>query len=92
MATRILTRTLLSLELGRVLCEGLSQLPANQRELLMLLSDEQLYSYREIGEILAMPVGSIGPTRSRALTKLRESATIHDYFVDADGAQRQQPA
>jgi RNA polymerase sigma factor (sigma-70 family) len=79
---------LLNLELGRVLCDGLSQLPANQRELLMLLSDEQLYSYREIGKILAMPVGSIGPTRSRGLAGIKATAAVHDYLADADGAPR----
>jgi RNA polymerase sigma factor (sigma-70 family) len=81
---------LLNLELGRVLCEGLSQLPANQRELLILLSDEQSYSYREIGEILAMPIGSIGPTRSRGLARIKATPAVHDYL--ADGARQRRSA
>jgi RNA polymerase sigma factor (sigma-70 family) len=79
---------LLNLELGRVLDKSLNQLPANQRELLMLLADEQSYSYREIGEILEIPLGSIGPTRSRGLARIRATSALHDYLADADGAQR----
>jgi RNA polymerase sigma factor (sigma-70 family) len=79
---------LLNLELGHVLDKSLNQLPANQRELLMLLSGEQSYSYREIGEILEIPLGSIGPTRSRGLARIRATSELHDYLADADDAQR----
>ena len=39
-------------------------------DVLTLLDDGAL-SYREIGEILGMPLGSIGPTRRRCLHRLR---------------------
>lgn len=87
-----LDANLLNLELGRVLDKGLSQLPAHQRELLMLLSNGRSRSYREIGEILAMPIGSIGPTRSRGLARLKATSALHDYLADAGGAQRQRSA
>jgi RNA polymerase sigma factor (sigma-70 family) len=87
-----LDANLLNLELAQVLDKGLSQLPAHQRELLMLLSNGRSRSYREIGEILAMPIGSIGPTRSRGLARLKATSALHDYLADAGGAQRQRSA
>lgn len=41
------------------------------RELVALLIADPPLSYEEIGEILGRPVGSIGPTRSRCLERLR---------------------
>lgn len=52
---------------------SLDRLDARCRDLLLLVfgdDDEQL-PYDEIGRRMAMPVGSIGPTRSRCLAKLR---------------------
>jgi DNA-directed RNA polymerase specialized sigma24 family protein len=46
------------------------ELPVRDRVLLTLL-DDGAFSYREIGEILGMPLGSIGPTRRRCLHRLR---------------------
>jgi RNA polymerase sigma factor (sigma-70 family) len=45
--------------------------PARQRTLLRLLHAEDSPSYEAIGSALGMPVGSIGPTRGRALERLR---------------------
>lgn len=91
---RDIDANLLDLELAWVLYTGLNQLPANQRELLLLLSHEQPRSYREIGEMLAMPIGSIGPTRSRGLARLKATPALHDYVADADAgsAQRRRSA
>lgn len=53
---------------------GLERLDERCRELLLLVfrdEDERL-SYDEIGRRLGLPVGSIGPTRSRCLGKLRK--------------------
>jgi RNA polymerase sigma factor (sigma-70 family) len=46
-------------------------LAARDRALLALLYDDAEPSYTEIGRTLAMPVGSIGPTRARMLERLR---------------------
>jgi RNA polymerase sigma factor (sigma-70 family) len=44
-----------------------------QKLLTMLYTDEDhAHGYREIAETLAIPEGSIGPTRSRCLAKLRK--------------------
>jgi RNA polymerase sigma factor (sigma-70 family) len=48
-----------------------ARLPARDQALLRLLTVDEAPSYDEIGAALAMPVGSIGPTRGRALDRLR---------------------
>ena len=76
-------------EQGRVLRAGLARLTPLQRDLLLLLTDDQARSYREIGTLLAMPVGSIGPTRARSLAQLRSPPAIRNYLAAAfDGPQR----
>jgi RNA polymerase sigma factor (sigma-70 family) len=50
---------------------ALATLPERQRTLLRLLHAEAEPSYEAIGATLGMPVGSIGPTRGRALERLR---------------------
>jgi DNA-directed RNA polymerase specialized sigma24 family protein len=42
-----------------------------------MLMAEPAPSYAEISAALAMPVGSIGPTRARALNRLRREARHH---------------
>ena len=37
-------------------------------------------SYREIGERLGMPVGSVGPTQARCLHKLRNCPAIAQFL------------
>ena len=74
---------LLRAERQQVLREGLAALPAQSRELLVLLVTDPPLSYAEIGRRLNMPVGSIGPTRARCLAKLRETAPIV-AFLDAE--------
>ena len=51
---------------------ALSTLPPRQQTLLRLLHSEAEPSYEAIGSALDMPVGSIGPTRGRALERLRK--------------------
>jgi RNA polymerase sigma factor (sigma-70 family) len=72
---------LLRVELARAVRAGLSQLPRKQRDLLLLISDGEPRSYREIGKLLAMPVGSIGPTMARGLTRLRATPTVRAYLA-----------
>jgi RNA polymerase sigma factor (sigma-70 family) len=66
-----LDANLLRAEQARALRDGLAHLPQRQRDLLLLLMDDQPRSYREIGQLLAMPIGSIGPTRARGVARLR---------------------
>ena len=51
--------------------------PRDQRLLRMLIADPQP-SYEEIGKALAMPIGSIGPTRGRALQRLRRRLDLNE--------------
>jgi RNA polymerase sigma factor (sigma-70 family) len=63
-------------ELSQAVLEGLAELPERHRTLLLLLSQDPPLSYKVIAERLGMPVGSIGPTRARALDKLRSSPAL----------------
>lgn len=53
---------------------ALDRLDGRCRELLLMLfrDEDDKVAYDEIGRRLGMPVGSIGPTRSRCLGKLRQ--------------------
>lgn len=59
-------------EQARALRIASEQLPARCRRLLGLLTGNDDLSYKEISELLSMPVGSIGPTRGRCLEHLRQ--------------------
>ena len=64
--------------------QALAGLTERQRTLLGLLVASPPMSYSEIGARLDMPVGSIGPTRTRILARLRESletADLHDLAL-----------
>jgi RNA polymerase sigma factor (sigma-70 family) len=62
---------LLAGETRAALHASLSRLTDRQRELMTLLLEEPHLSYEEVGRRLALPIGSIGPTRARSLTRLR---------------------
>ncbi|NGY63750.1 sigma-70 family RNA polymerase sigma factor [Lentzea sp. NEAU-D13] len=51
---------------------ALSQLPSLHQELLWMLISDPPPSYDEISRTLHIPRGSIGPTRARALQRMRE--------------------
>jgi DNA-directed RNA polymerase specialized sigma24 family protein len=53
--------------------------------MLLLLTGDDAMSYQELSERLGMPIGSIGPTRARALQKLRvilEEMDAEDRLTD----------
>jgi RNA polymerase sigma factor (sigma-70 family) len=58
-------------ERNELLWAAVEQLPARQRRLLVALATEPPPSYEEVGAELSMAIGSIGPTRQRALRRLR---------------------
>lgn len=72
---------LLRRELAETVQQGLAELPAAQQRLLSLLAGERRLSYREVSRILAIPVGSIGPTRARGLARLRATAAVREYVT-----------
>jgi len=71
---------LLAAERRQVLLDGLAQLAPPHRELLLMLAADPPYAYAEISRILGIPIGSIGPTRSRVLGKLRDTDAIRAYL------------
>jgi RNA polymerase sigma factor (sigma-70 family) len=76
-------------ERHEALLAGLAELPGRQRDLLLLLLEDPRPSYVEITERTGIPAGSIGPTRSRALERLRRSARIQAYV---ESAERSEPS
>jgi RNA polymerase sigma factor (sigma-70 family) len=60
----------LAAERQAVLAGAIAALPERPRLLVTALMAEPALDYRQIGERLSMPVGSIGPSRTRALARL----------------------
>lgn len=52
------------------------RLPDRCRRLLAMLISDPPVSYEEISRLLEIPIGSIGPTRSRCLSTLRSSPEV----------------
>jgi RNA polymerase sigma factor (sigma-70 family) len=63
------------------LLRAFAALSDSQRELLLLLMTDPPTAYAEISRRLGIPVGSIGPTRKRALQRLREHPAVRDWMV-----------
>ncbi|WP_416901964.1 RNA polymerase sigma factor [Micromonospora echinospora] len=70
---------LLRAERRQALRDAFAQLSPRCRELLALLSGDPPASYREVGERLGMPVGSVGPTQARCLARLRDCPALAPY-------------
>ncbi|MDQ6614193.1 MAG: sigma-70 family RNA polymerase sigma factor [Actinomycetota bacterium] len=70
---------LLDRELNAALQGAFLSLPHHCRELLRLLTAVPRLSYEEVGELLAMPHGSIGPTRQRCLERLRNAPELRPF-------------
>lgn len=77
---REIDELLLAAERRQVLLDGLAELAPQQRELLMMLTADPPYAYAEISRQLGIPIGSIGPTRSRVLDKLRDTGPVRAYL------------
>jgi RNA polymerase sigma factor (sigma-70 family) len=67
---------LLAAERRQALRDGLAELPAGRRDLLLLLLTDPPLGYEEISNRLGIPIGSIGPTRARALEQLRRTRSL----------------
>ena len=70
------------------LVDALLELPAQRRDLLLLLTEDPPLSYAEISRRSGIPVGSIGPTRARALQQLRRTRAIRRLTSPTDGSTR----
>jgi RNA polymerase sigma factor (sigma-70 family) len=65
------------------LWRAFARLPERDQALLRLLVADPQPSYQEISAALAMPIGSIGPTRARSLERLR-TELARDGLVTAE--------
>jgi RNA polymerase sigma factor (sigma-70 family) len=71
---------LLRAERHEALLAGLAELPTRPRELLLLMMQDPAPSYAEISRRTGIPIGSIGPTRIRALDRLRRTPPIRAHL------------
>ena len=74
---------LLLAERTAALREAFCDLPPGCQQLIALLTADPPVPYTEISARLGIAVGSIGPTRSRCLARLRRHPAIA-VFIDAD--------
>ncbi len=70
------------------LLEGLALLSPRQRELLVLLSEDPPLPYAEISRRTGIPMGAIGPTRARALERLRAAPSVRALRAGAGDSGR----
>lgn len=74
-----LDASLLTLERDRVLWRCFARLPERCQRLLRVLMVADPPAYQEISQSLGLPIGSIGPTRMRCLTRLRDITEAEGY-------------
>ena len=74
---------------GRLVEQAMSQLPDRFREILVLRELEGL-SYKEIADVMAVPMGTVMSTLSRARTRFRHAAA--DLLKTHGPRQRKDPA
>ena len=67
------------------LYSAIGALPQRQRALLVELLRNEGQSYRDLSRHLDLPVGSLGPTRQRALTRLRSDPRLTDLPSENSG-------
>jgi RNA polymerase sigma factor (sigma-70 family) len=67
---------LVAAERRRALAVAMQELPRRGQQLLAMLAADSEPSYAEISRALGMPIGSIGPTRARCLTRLRRNEQL----------------
>jgi RNA polymerase sigma factor (sigma-70 family) len=79
---------LLTDERNAALWTCFSQLSERCQRLLRVLMATETQSYADVSAALGVPVGSIGPTRMRCLTRLRQLArdSGHESLVGPNGA------
>jgi RNA polymerase sigma factor (sigma-70 family) len=71
-----LETALVTSERVAVLREAIERLPGRQRDVLESLIAEPDRSYSDVSDGLGIPVGSIGPTRERGLSRLRQDRRL----------------
>jgi RNA polymerase sigma factor (sigma-70 family) len=80
-ADDVFDRLVLSRERDGALWRGFATLSERCQALLRLLVADEEPSYEEIGAALDIPIGSIGPTRSRCLDRLRSTVDLTELEI-----------
>jgi len=83
---------LLAAERHAALREAVTRLPPDDQQLIALLIADPPVPYAEISARLGIPVGSIGPNRSRCLDKLHRDRAIAALSNPAEATNGQQDA
>jgi len=78
--------SVLEAERQAVLAGAIAALPDRHGRLMTVLLTQPELDYRQVGEQLSMPVGSIGPSRARALAALARNARLRDFSPAAAAA------
>ena len=60
-------------DVARLLWAAVAELPPRQHALVLALFRDEIRSYGDVAEKCSLPRGSIGPTRARALSRLRRT-------------------
>lgn len=77
-----LDASLVQAERHEALLTAFAELSDTHRELLLVLLEDPPPTYADVSGRLGMPIGGIGPTRARALERLRRSPAIVALLVD----------
>ena len=72
----VIEQEILTAERNAALRLALRELPPRCQQLVAMLISDPPHSYAEISAALQIPMGSIGPQRSRCLERLRRSAAL----------------
>ncbi len=64
------------------LSRAITALPERQRRVLIELLKEEGRSYLDLSRRLGLPVGSIGPTRQRAIARLRQDPRLAELCLE----------
>jgi RNA polymerase sigma factor (sigma-70 family) len=73
---------IVAVERNAALCAAFAALPPRCQRLLSMLIADPPSSYAEISQSIPIPIGSIGPQRSRCLDRLRRSPVLTALFGD----------
>jgi RNA polymerase sigma factor (sigma-70 family) len=75
-------QNLIAQERRNAVAAAITRLPQHQRELLTVLMEAPGASYADVAAHLTIPIGSIGPTRARALVRLRDDNVLAEVISD----------
>lgn len=78
-------------ERHELLLRAFAELSEQHRTLLLVLVQDPPPSYAEVSARLGIPVGSIGPTRARALQRIREFPAVAAWIAASEEPEGSRP-